>query len=59
MDIKLTIIQMPVGWLHFRAISGIFSLHAGPIYSNGNLTKLPFLTIFNVINIYHDIWIWH
>ena len=48
MDMALIIFWMPDGWLDFAPISGIFLLHAGPIYSTGNLRKLPFLPIFNV-----------
>ena len=48
MDMALIIFWMPDSWLDSGAISGIFSFHAGPMYSTGNLRKLPFLPIFNV-----------
>ena len=48
MDMALLIIRNLNGMLNSGAVSGIFSLHAGPIYSTGNLRKLPFLPVFNV-----------
>ena len=48
MDMALIIFWMPNSWLDFGAISGIFSLHAGPICSSRNQVKLLFLHIFNV-----------
>ena len=48
MDMTLLIIRNQNGLLNSGAVSGIFSLHAGPTYSTRNLRKLPFLPIFNV-----------
>ena len=48
MDMALIIFWMPDSWLNIGANSGFFSLHAGPIYSTGNLIKPPLMLIFNV-----------
>ena len=48
MDMTLLIIRNLNGLLKSGSVSGIFSLHAGPIYSTGNLRKLPLTPIFNV-----------
>ena len=48
MDMALLIILNLNGLLKSGAVSGIFSLHAGPIYSSGNQVQLLFLTIVKV-----------
>ena len=48
MDMALLVLRMRYSWLDYGAISGIFLLPAGPIYSSENQVKLLFLTTFNV-----------
>ena len=48
MDMALLIILNLNGLLKSGAVSGIFSLHAGPIYSTGNQVQLLFLPIVKV-----------